>query len=57
MGQRYIIESSKRSAIITSSVAVSTGKALMKRYLKLPGPMSLNELSWAQSLFKRMNFK
>ena len=58
MVQRYIRAASNCGAVITRSVAVSTAKAkaLMKHYPKLALPISINERSWAQSLFKRMKF-
>ena len=55
MVQRYIRGASNRGAVITRSVAVSTAKAVMK-HPKLALPISINERSWAQSLFKRMKF-
>lgn len=57
MVQRHIIAASNRGAVSSRFIAISTAKALMKRSPKLIGLICLNKPSWAQSLFKRINFK
>lgn len=52
-----IIAALHRGAVSSRSIAISTAKALMKRSPKLIGLICLNKPSWAQSLFKRINFK
>ena len=53
---KWVKDISGPHRISAFAVAVSTAKALMIRYPKLTLPVSINERSWAQSLFKRMKF-
>ena len=56
MVQKYLLAASNRGTIITRAVAVSCGKALLKRYPNIVGNIDLDTSSWAQSLFRRMGF-
>ena len=54
MVQRYILGASNRGAAITRAGAVSTAKALLKKYPNVVGNIDLDSSSWAKSLFTRM---
>lgn len=56
MVQSYIKAVSSRGALVTSSLAKATAKALMSRYPGAVGNIDVDSSSWAKSLFKRMGF-
>ena len=57
MVQTYIMAASNRGMVITRSMAVSTARALMKRYPDAIANIDIENSHWAQSLFRRMGFK
>jgi len=56
MIQTYIRSMSNRGAVITWSVANAAAKALMRKYPGIVGDIDIDSSSWAQSLFRRMNY-
>ena len=56
MVQKYIIASSNGGNIISISIATSTAKGLISRNPGYVGQIDLESSSWAQSLFRRMDF-
>ena len=57
MVQSYIMAASNRGAVITRSMAVSTSRTLMKRYLDMVGNIDIENSHWTQSSFYRIGFK
>ena len=56
MVQTYIKAVSSRGAVINTSLAKATAKALIQRYPDVVGNVDIDSSSWAKSLFKRMGF-
>ena len=57
MAQSYIMAASGRGAVITTSMTVSTARALKKRYPDMFGNIDVENSHWVQSLYRRMGFK
>ena len=57
MAQSYILAASGRGAVITTSMTVSTARALKKRYPDIFGNIDVENSHWVQSLYRRMGFK
>ena len=56
MVQKHIIASSNRGNVISRSIATSTAKVLISCNPGCVGQIHLESYSWAQSLFRRMDF-
>ena len=56
MVQSYIKAVSSRGALVNSSLAKATAKALIQKYPHTVGNIDIDSSSWAKSLFKRMGF-
>lgn len=56
MVQTYIRSMNNRGAVITRSVANAAAKAFMRKHPGIVGDIDIDSSSWAQSLFRRMNY-
>lgn len=57
MAQSYIMAASSRGSVITTSMTVSTVRALKKRYHDMFGNIDVENSHRVQSLYRRIGFK
>ena len=56
MVQTYLFSKSQRGCVINTSIANTTGRALIQRVPQAVGNIDLESTAWACNLFKRMGF-